>query len=245
MKFLLTSFIFSLSLSIEYAILYDYNLTEQANAIASLYNGEYIHEATGNSLEIDFQLITESFSNIQISDYYSNDISESEKIKLFVTQELMENNPELKYILILGDENSFPPIYSNCLFQPSETCPSDDFYSQKDPSAQVEITFGRIPSSNPDYVTNFVNKLFLFLLEPTIGKWRDKVILIADDENKNNSPPSSEIQHTTNSDKLYDILSEYMDVKTLYGIDYEPETTANGLFHSELNQDIIHMYMYH
>ena len=240
MKILLTSLSLSLSLSIEYAVLYDYNLTEQANIIASLYNGVYASEESGNYLENNFQLITEVYSNTQISNYYSDEISESEKIKLFITQELIPNNPYLKYILILGDENSFPPIYSDCLFQPNEACPSDDLYAQTDINSIIpDISFGRIPSSDPTEVENFTTKLTNFLLNPSIGDWRDKAILIADDENKNNSSPSSEIQHTTNSDILYDILSPYMNVEILYGINYEPETTANGLSHSELNQEII------
>ena len=231
MKILIISLLFSSAISVEYAILYDSILTDEANSIANLYN---------NQVDPDFQLATSIYSNVDIDDNYNNETPYSERIKQFITEELIEKNPDLKYILILGDESSFPPIYNNCLFQPNENCPSDDFYGQTDNNPVIpKVSFGRIPSSNPVMVANFVNKLSNFLLNPTIGKWRDRAILIADDENKNNSPPSSEIQHTINSDILYDILSPYMSVKTQYGIDYEPETTVNGLSHSELNQEII------
>ena len=58
-------------------------------------------------------------------------------------------------------------------------------------------------------VNYFVEKLSNFLLEPTIGAWRDKALLIADDEHKNGVNQACEIKHTINSDILYDILYPY------------------------------------
>ena len=152
MKISIISLLLSINLSIENAILYDINLDEQASAIAELYN---------NQINPDFRLITTKYSNIEISDSY-DDISESEKINLFITEQLIPSNPDLKYILILGDEISFPPIYRDCGL--GETCPSDDLYAQIDQNPTIDVSFGRIPSSNVTEVTNFVNKLSNFLL---------------------------------------------------------------------------------
>ena len=117
---------------------------------------------------------------------------------------------------------------------------SDDFFTTSNSiNAPPTISIGRIPSSDINKVNTFVDKLTEFLLSPTIGEWRDKAILIADDENKSGENEACEINHTKNSDIIYDILSNFMDVKTFYGIEYESIMTSDGLEHIDLNQDII------
>ena len=223
MRILFTYLLCSFLVSIEYAILYDSLLINQATTISNLYN---------NEIDFDFRLETEIYANNHIYETVEGD-NLSDKIKSFVNT-LINNNPDLKYLLILGDENSFPPIYIN------NNIPSDDFYTQTDNDIEPPlISIGRIPTSELEKTQYFTDKLSLFLTNPTIGKWRDKVLLIADDEHKNAANEACEIKHTLNSDILYDILSPYMDVKTLYGIEYEPTTSSDGLYHEELNQDII------
>ena len=222
---LLSYLLLSFTFSIEYAILHDSNLSNQANTISQLYNNE-VNES--------FQLETQTFSNSYIDEnYIGQDFAE--KIKNFINQ-LVAENPDIKYILILGNENSFPPIYT------SNNIPSDDFYLQEamiNFNLPPDVSIGRVPSSNTNEINNFVNKLSDFLINPTIGHWRDRAILIADDEYKNGENEACEIKHTTNSDIIYDILSPYMSTKTLYAIEYEAITTSDGLSHSELNQNII------
>ena len=208
---------------IEYAIIYEDNLYEPANAIANLYSNE-----VSNS----FKLNTDIFSKSYIESYNAENLSD--KVKKFLLQ-LKENNPELSYLLILGDENSFPPIYNNA------DIPSDDFFTigNNNLNSPPILSIGRIPSSNLQQCNNFVEKLSNFLLSPIIGSWRDKAILIADDENKSGENEACEINHTKNSDTIYDILSDFMEVKTFYGVEYESEMTSDGLVHSNLNQDIV------
>ena len=77
-----------------------------------------------------------------INDNYSDD-DFADKIKNFTT-DIINNNSDLKYMLILGDENSFPPIYI------SNNIPSDDFYAQTDNRTNIppQLSIGRIPSSD-------------------------------------------------------------------------------------------------
>ena len=223
-KYFLLCYSLVICSNLEYVILYDSNLENPALSISDLYN---------NKVPENFQLTTQIYSNLYISNQYNNENTE-QKIKSFII-DLSANNPNLKYIMILGDENSFPPIYTNDL------APSDDFYASES-TQQINppiISFGRIPSSNIDEINNFVEKLTNFLLQPNIGKWRDTAILVADDEFKNTSNQACEIKHTSNSDIIYNILSNYMNVSTLYGINYQAQSTADGLSHIELNNDLI------
>ena len=131
----------SFLLCIEYAILYEDFLYEPANLIANLYS---------NELDVSFQLDTEIFSKSYIENF--NGATFSDKIKSFCL-DLKDNNPELSYILILGDENSFPPIYT------SNNIPSDDFYLQDTEitsNIPPQISIGRVPSSNLNEINNLV-----------------------------------------------------------------------------------------
>ena len=213
------SFLFSL----EYAIIYEENLYDAASSIANLYS---------NEVQDDFKLNTEIFSKNHIETFSGN--SMEDKIKTFIVT-LKEQNQDLDYILILGDENSFPPIYTN------SGIPSDDFFTTSSDNLNLPpaISIGRIPSSDSNEINIFVEKLTTFLLSPTVGSWRNKAILIADDENKSGENEACEINHTKNSDIIYDILSSSMDIKTFYGVEYEPVMTSDGLEHTQLNQDII------
>ena len=113
---------------------------------------------------------------------------------------------------------------------------SDDYFDTYDAPT---IAIGRIPSVNPLLVDQFINKLTNFILNPTIGEWRDKAILIADDEYKNGENQACEIKHTTNSDIIYDLLAPFMNVDIMYGVEYDAIMTSDGLSHKDLNQDIM------
>ncbi|MAV64881.1 MAG: hypothetical protein CMG00_06805 [Candidatus Marinimicrobia bacterium] len=218
----ISSFIFC----VQYAIIYDNTLVDEATTIANLYNSE---------VNDRFKLNTQIFSSNQIFSNYNLGDDKSIIIKNYIN-ELINIYSDLKYLLILGDETSFPPIYD---FQGT---PSDDFYTTNNNSISFpNLAIGRIPSSNKQNVSNFTEKLRKFLIDPKIGSWRDKALLIADDEYKpgSSSNPACEIKHTVNSNEIYEILSPYMSIKTLYGIDHESTMSATGLTHNELNQKII------
>ncbi len=143
-------------------------------------------------------------------------------------------NDNLKYVLFMGDENTIPPQYY-------DDKASDDFYSVETNNSLVRpaISMGRIPVASEDEANQVVEKIISYTLEPDMGAWRSKVLLFADDENKSGSSVATEIKHTSNSNKLYDILSPTLPIIPLYGTDYIPEAGPNGLTHPELTQDII------
>ena len=131
MKILFLLINISFLICIEYAIIYEDNLYEPANTIANLYS---------NQVDDSFKLDTNIFSKSHIESFNADNFSE--KIKAFLL-DLKENNPELSYLLILGDENSFPPIYNNT------DIPSDDFFaiSSDNLNSVPSLSIGRIPSS--------------------------------------------------------------------------------------------------
>ena len=136
MLFLLIYSLLSLSFCIEYAIIYDDALFDQANTVKDLYN---------NQVEDNFKLESEIFSYTYINTNYDGEMSE--KTQLFIS-DLKTQYPDFSYLLILGDENTFPAITA------TNNAPSDDYFDTYDAPT---IAIGRIPSVNPLLVDQFIN----------------------------------------------------------------------------------------
>ena len=143
MLFLLFYSLLSLSFCIEYAIIYDDTLFDHANTVKDLYN---------NQVEDEFKLDSEIFSHTYISMNYDGEMSE--KIQSFIS-DLKTQDPNFGYLLILGDENTFPAITA------TNNAPSDDYFDSYDAPT---IAIGRIPSTDSFLVDQFINKLTNFIL---------------------------------------------------------------------------------
>jgi len=150
----------------------------------------------------------------------------------------INSEPNLNYLLILGDENIIPPIYNG-------STPSDDFYtSSGNLAANPQLSTGRIPINNSEDANNFVLKIKFYIenLENPIDSdqsWRSNITFVSDDENNPNPNKYPELSHTENSSLLYENMKHNLIVNTLYGIDYTPIQNSDGLLHSNLTADLI------
>lgn len=224
--FLLLTFVLFAS-DAEYYIITETDYLPSAEIMQLLHSSE---------VEPDLQLYTEVFSTSYIAENY-HDFEQSEAIRNFVLDSLAVN-PNLKYLLLIGDETVVPPIfdwYGN---------PSDDFYSSENPiQAYPQIGTGRIPVSNPEDALAVANKIRSFTLNWDNGPWRSKFILLADDAHKAgaNSPYfETEVTHVANSDMIYNIIGQDLDVSCLYGTDYVRDWSAGDWpTLPQLTQDLI------
>ena len=71
------------------------------------------------------------------------------------------------------------------------------------------------------------------------GYWKNKIILVSDDEIKAGSSISDEIRHTKYSDDIYNLISDIAFIKTLYGPMYEATYNGSSRRLPELTNDII------
>jgi len=205
--------------AVEYLILSTNHLKESAEKISSIYSDS----------SQPYYLDTE----IAIIDTFSTSVKE------FINNKI-ENNSDLKYLLIIGDENNFPSLTKSvsCGDGPAEY-PSDDFFSSINEDSPPRLATGRIPTSNIDEVVSFVTKLENYITNPPNGSWKNRVLLISDDEIKSNSSIQSEIQHTLYSDSIYQKISSFTFSKTLYGPMYEAEYFGSERRLPDLTEDII------
>ena len=209
----------------EYLILCPSSLNEAAQVISNLHS---------NEVEEPFQLTTEIMFTDDIYSSYSS-LSSEQSIRSYLIDEINEN-PNIKYLLLLGDETSIPPIRTN------NQSPSDDFYtSEIQLQGNPQISTGRIPVSNLEDGLIVANKIREYILEPTNGDWRSQMVLISDDENKEGAFNYSEFSHTLNSDKIYDKLNDKLIIHQIYGTEYEPINGPSGLLHQDMTNNLLEL----
>ena len=153
---------FNYLFALDYLILTNSDLKESADIISDIYSDP----------SKDYFLDTE----VAIIDTFSMEIKDFINIKI-------ETNPTLKYLLIIGDENNFSTLTKsvNCEGS-SDEYPSDDFFSSIHEDAPPRLSTGRIPTSNLDEALSFATKLENYISNPPSGAWKNKVLLISDDD---------------------------------------------------------------
>ena len=207
--------------STEYLILYPNSFLNAANSL------KLIHS---NEVEDKDKLIVEIIDTETIINIYGS--VNSTTIREFLINYINSDiNFNLKYILIFGDETLFPPHYHY-------NAPTDDYYtSNSEYIIEPQVPTGRIPISNPNEASDYVSQIRKYLFEQNSDLWKDKILLIADDENHPDN--SEEFSHVINSNSLYEIIKDDLNVMDLYSTDYSPITSDGWYRYPELTQDII------
>ena len=210
----------NLVLGTEYLILTTPEFLEAANDLG------YIHS---EEVEENDRLIVEIITTNLIADEYGT--INSENIRQYLLDFINnDHNLNLKYILLLGDENHIPPYYYN-------NSPTDDYFTSNSTIILApQIPTGRIPVSNLNDANSIINQIREYLLVNNPGSWKSKTILIADDQNH---PEQEEFSHSTNSNILYEMISEDLNLTNLYGTDYNPVPSDGWYSHPDMTYDII------
>ena len=215
--------------AVDYLILTPISLINAAEEIQDIYSSDI-----EKSYYLDIEIKTiDSMSDLEINEFVNNKIS---------------NNSNLKYLLILGDENN------SCYYTQPVSCgdnnqdyPTDDYYSSIDPTHFLDnsvdnkprLATGRIPAANLNQAITYINKLRYYLENTNHGSWKNKILLVSDDENKNGADIEDEIRHTQNSNIIYEKISDITFPKTLYGPMYESTYSGGERRLPELTNDII------
>ncbi|WP_338812668.1 type IX secretion system sortase PorU [Bernardetia sp. Wsw4-3y2] len=196
----------------------------------------------------------------QIWNEFSSGRQDVSAIRDFVRFLYKKQNDKLRYLLLFGDtsydykdrvqaNNNFVPVYqSRQSLEPVETFSSEDFYGlleddegEWSESFQVEqedldIGIGRIPVRNANQASLVVDKIIGYSLPQTLGKWRNKVVFVADDGDGN--------IHLRDSEQLIDIVESYKgyQAEKLYVDAFPQISTSNGKFsfkvREKLNDDV-------
>ena len=230
-KFIFTYLLINYLFGINYLILTPSSLNDAAEQIQEIYS---LDPTKNYYLDTQIKII-DDMSHEEINNYVKS---------------IIIDNLDLKYLLILGDENNFPPFTKAvpCGSNNSYTnYPTDDYYSSVNSDNFLDSDFennprlatGRIPASNLNEAIIFISKIKNYIENDIYGSWKNKVLLVSDDENKNDSSIENEIRHTENSDIIYKKISDLTFSKTLYGPMYESTYYGGERRLPDLTDDII------
>ena len=147
--------------------------------------------------------------NTQIK--YKEDLNQQE-----FTTYLDDNfdNFNKKYLLIIGDESIISPIVPSCSDTYTLVDYTDDVFNN-------EFTVGRLLVKNNQEALDQIYKIEDYILNSDFKIWKNKILLIADDEH-NPDNPNIELEHTEQTNILYNShLKNKATINTLYGTDYK------------------------
>ena len=84
-----------------------------------------------------------------------------------------------------------------------------------------DFNIGRLVVNNLDDAINQVNKLILYNTNFESGTWKNKLLLIADDNNNPSNPNSiTELNHTLNTSSIYTKLQDDILIQTIYAEEF-------------------------
>ncbi len=142
-----------------------------------------------------------------------------------------KTNPSHNFILTFQSYTSINDDASFC---------TDDYFgfvgdSEGNPgnygSAKVNIGIGRFPVSTLDEAKTVVDKAITYMENKNKGAWKNKVCLVADDNEGSASSPSTFNRFFTYSEKISNIISSKnpgMEIKKLYFDAFTRVTGSNG-----------------
>ncbi len=138
------------------------------------------------------------------------------------TWQSLSEEDELKYVILVGSGTSdwFNSTEKNRIITYGD---SDDNFVMFTANF-AELIIGRIPAQNEDQLDFYLERLRTYVEEPEPGWWRNTMVLLADDENKDASVEGytngSGLDHTNLAQETQDILNEGFFVDKVLGLEY-------------------------
>ena len=187
----------------------------------------------------------------QIYNEFSSGTPDATAFRWFFKKMYEDNDQKSFFVLLLGDgcydnrgiQNTSSTKVNNYIItyqggsETDETASyvTDDYFGFLDDDALVKgnanatqrISIGRIPCSSESELDGYINKMKTHLENKNYGKWKNKVILLADD----NESSTSYHRFEQYSDNLAEKVKKYnnaMDVKKVYLDAYTRTSGSNG-----------------
>ena len=92
-----------------------------------------------------------------------------------------------------------------------------DFYTSNHP----EMSVGRIPAQNSSEANFYLERTQKYVTEPTPGFWKNRVMIVADDEYKGSTYESGNFNHSLQAQQAEDIINRNVIVDKIMALEYE------------------------
>ncbi|MDR0969292.1 MAG: type IX secretion system sortase PorU [Lentimicrobiaceae bacterium] len=189
----------------------------------------------------------------EIYNEFGNGTCDPSSIRNFVRMIYTRSDKNLKYLLLFGDtsfdfrdklgynSNSITAYQSKESLNETYSYVTDDYFALLDLtegyecSGTVDIGVGRLPVNTKQQAVDMVNKIKHYCLaQQTIGQWRNKMLVMADDEDGN--------EYVNQSEKLaiqIDTSAKNLVVNKLYIDAFEQIRVSEGYRYPEANKILL------
>ncbi|NOZ07443.1 MAG: hypothetical protein GXO91_01040, partial [FCB group bacterium] len=224
---LVSCFVLVFATQTQYIIITPAQLTSAATVIRDLHATEVAPQ---------YQLLTDIVTLESIEAAYPS-LAPEQAIRSYLLNQISVN-PDLTFLLLLGDETLVPPItdyYGDI---------SDDYYTSVNQySTPPQLGTGRITISDAAAATAVVNKIRNYTLNNDNGSWHNRMVLFADDAYRQGGGSFySEVLHVAESDDIYQRMRSLLDIDCYYGTEYVPLSGSGWPTMPELTNDVINAF---
>jgi len=224
----------------EYIVITPRILLEQANRLANY-----------RSVEAKYPLTSEIVTIEDVFNYYNFGVVDPTALRNFLYEAYNYRAAKPTYLLLFGDgdydyfdtegygTNYIPSFHTLESMHEVNAYPTDDYFARvSGDDLFIDLAHGRIPANTLVDAEIFVDKIIKYETNLEKGIWRNKITLVADDQNTNDS--STEYFHTTQSETLSTSkLPSYFDQQKIYLAAYPTVNTGSGRRKPSVNQAII------
>ena len=166
-------------------------------------------------------------SQSEIFDEFSNGDPESQAVENYLEFEF-NDHPEMQYVILMGSgiQNWNPQNEKNKIIvaMATITVSSDDKFVDFDDDYRPELIIGRIPAQNDEMMEHYLQRIDDYIQNQTPGFWRNKVLIMADDEHKGDTleglSSSSGLNHTARAQQTEDFVADTIIMDKVLGIEF-------------------------
>lgn len=135
--------------------------------------------------DLHFELNFELKSQSSIFAEYAGGAEDPLAIKNYLAEKYAENT-DLLYVVLMGSGTSFwnNTDEKNKIITYTDSFAADDNFCIFPGSSYPQLAIGRIPAKNESDMNFYLDRIYQYVQQPEPGFWRNKVLIIPDDENK-------------------------------------------------------------
>ncbi|MCF7912486.1 MAG: T9SS type A sorting domain-containing protein [Candidatus Cloacimonetes bacterium] len=175
----------------------------------------------------------------EIFQIYSGGIPMPQSINTYLDT-LRLANPSLEYVVLLGSGTSDfgnSTEKNKIITYNKLNVTSDDYFVDFNNDNRPDLVIGRIPAQSESMMAKYLQRIRDYYEEMESGWWQNKVLFIADDENKSGglegTSPTSGMNHTLRLEDTMVALEGRL-IEKVYGLEYpfdayqsKPEATSD------------------
>jgi len=153
-------------------------------------------------------------------------------------------HPELEYVVLVGSGTSDwnNPSEKNriMVLNTNNDYLGDDNFVIFNSNNRPEMSISRLPAQNQSDLDFLLDRIRKYIEEPDLGWWRNKILIIPDDENKGGgfegTSITSGLNHTKQAEDTAKLINKGTYVDKLYTIEYDLDPYQNK---PDVTEDLI------